>query len=113
MTLGEKIKYVRQKRKMSQAELADAANIYQKNISRYELNTTIPSAIVLKNLAKALSVSADFLLSEESTEMSIEDKDLEKKFVELQDVTGKNRELAMTFLDLLIRDYRTKQAYQD
>ena len=113
MTLGEKIKYVRQKRKMSQAELAKAINIYQKNISRYELNTTVPSAIVLKNIADVLEVSTDFLLSEDNRELTIDDRDLKAKFAELQHMTGKNRELANTFLDLLIRDHRTKQAYQD
>lgn len=113
MTLGEKIKYVRKKRKLSQSELADAANIYQKNISRYELGISIPSALVLKKIAQVLEVSTDFLLSEETREGSIEDEELKEKFMELQHVAGKNKEMAILFLDLLIRDYKTKKAYTD
>lgn len=111
MTLGEKIKLVRQKRKMSQAELAEAAKIYQKNISRYEQDTTIPSALVLKQIANVLGVSTDFLLNEKEEEVSIIDKDLANKFTELQTMTGKTKEMALEFLDLLIRDFKTKQAY--
>jgi transcriptional regulator with XRE-family HTH domain len=113
MTLGEKIKYVRKRRKMSQAELAEAVNVYQKNISRYENDSTIPSAITLRNIAKILEVSADFLLSENSEEINLEDGELQEKFIELQRVTGKNKEMAILFLDLLIRDYKTRKAYTD
>lgn len=113
MTLGEKIKYVRSRRKMSQAELAEAIKVYQKNISRYETDSSIPSAIVLKNIAKTLDVSADFLLSENSEEVTIEDKDLKDKLVDLQRITGKNKEIAILFLDLLIRDHKTRQNYTD
>lgn len=73
-TLGEKIRTVKQKKGLSQIELAENANIYQKNISRYENDTTDPSASALKKIADALAVTADYLLSNLEEEIKINDK---------------------------------------
>jgi len=62
MGLGEKIKLVRMQKKMSQSDLAKAADVHQKNISKYENDGVVPSALILKEIAKALGVTADFLL---------------------------------------------------
>jgi len=90
-------------------ELAKLADINVKSLSRYELDTSIPPANVLKSIADALGVSADALLSDDTTQ--IKDKELFKKFEVIQDMEGDTKSMIITFLDLTIRDYKTKQAY--
>jgi transcriptional regulator with XRE-family HTH domain len=110
-TLGEKIRVVRQKKGLSQIELAENAGIYQKNISRYENDTTDPSASALKKIADALGVTTDYLLSNSDEEVKINDKELLEKFEVIQNMSGKTKEAAITLIDLVIRDYKTKQAF--
>jgi transcriptional regulator with XRE-family HTH domain len=63
MDLGDRIKLQREKRRMTQAELADRAHITQALVSRLE-NKVIGStnSEALKYLAQALDCSADWLI---------------------------------------------------
>ena len=110
MTIVERIRLYRQQKGLSQAELADKADINNKSLSRYELGTTIPPADALKSIADVLGVSADALLSDEVT--SIKDKELYKKFEVIQDMEEEDKAIIIRFLDLTIRDFKTKQAYK-
>ena len=66
MTVGEKIRMSRNKKKMSQQELSLKAGTHQKNISKYEKDLVVPSAITLKAIADTLEVTTDFLLGSDS-----------------------------------------------
>lgn len=111
MTLGNKIKSTRQQKKISQNELAELSGVMQKNISRYEQDTSIPSAVALKKIADALQVTTDFLLGENSEDIQIQDRELLQKFQVIQQMTGDTKNVVNTFLDLIIRDHKAKQAY--
>ncbi len=54
--LGEKIKEIRKKRKITQAELAELINVDSKYISRIETSNGTPSLEVVENIAGALNV---------------------------------------------------------
>ncbi len=95
---------------MSQQQLAEKSGVYYKSISRYELGTSIPPADALKAMADILGVSADYLLSDDES-VKIKDKELFKKFEIIQNMNDKTKEVIDTFLDLVIRDYKTKQNY--
>lgn len=110
MTIGERIRLARQNKKMSQQQLAEKSGVYYKSISRYELGTSIPPADALKAMADILGVSADYLLSDDES-VKIKDKELFKKFEIIQNMNDKTKEVIDTFLDLVIRDYKTKQNY--
>lgn len=110
MTIAERIRLYRQQKGLSQAELAEKSTVNNKSLSRYELGTSIPPADVLKNLADALGVSADALLSDDVA--LIKDKDLFKKFEVIQDMNEEDKAMIIRFLDLNIRDYKTKEAYK-
>lgn len=84
MTLGEKIKLYRNKKKISQLDLGKLAKTHQKNISKYEQNLVIPSAITLKAIADALDFTTDFLLGNE--ENNIKDTELLKQFKEVDNL---------------------------
>lgn len=70
---------------------------------------SIPPADALKNIADALGVSADALLSDDK--VSIKDKELLKRFEVIQEMTGDDKNIVLKFLDLTIRDFKTKKAY--
>jgi transcriptional regulator with XRE-family HTH domain len=109
MTIAERIRLTRQQRKMSQTELAEMSGINLKSLSRYELGTSVPPANALKDIADALQVSTDALLSDD--QVSVKDKELLKKFQVIQDMEDDTKSMIVKFLDLAIRDFKAKQAY--
>lgn len=80
-----------------------------KSLSRYKLGSSIPPADALKNIADALGISSDALLNYDI--ISIKDKDLLQKFEVIQEMNEEDKAIVTRFLDLTIRDFRTKQAY--
>lgn len=110
MTIAERIRLYRQQKGLSQAELAEKSTVNNKSLSRYELGSSVPPADALKNIADALGVSADTLLSDDAT--TIKDVELFKKFEIIQDMNDEDKSIVLRFLDLTIRDYKTKQAYK-
>jgi transcriptional regulator with XRE-family HTH domain len=109
MTITEGIRLTRQQRKLSQNELADKSGVNLKSLSRYELGKSIPPADVLKDLADALEMSADALLTDDVA--MVKDTELLRKFEVIQELSGESRSVINAFLDIVIRDFRTKQAY--
>ena len=109
MTLGEKIKLARNKKKMSQQELSEKAGTHQKNISKYEKDLVIPSATTLKAIADTLDVTTDYLLGNEDN--TIKDTALLKQFKEVDNMPEDAKEALMQVISAYIRDYRTRQAY--
>lgn len=62
MNLGENLKKVRKAAGVTQKELAERLQVYQKDISRWENNELTPSAITLARICNALNASADVVL---------------------------------------------------
>ncbi len=62
LKIGERIKARRADLGISQRGLAEKADIFQSQISRYEKGEAEPTATVLMLLAQALETSADWLL---------------------------------------------------
>lgn len=60
--IGKRIRYLREKKGMSQTELARLAKIGKSTLSEYEAGKVNPTADVVKRIAKVLDVSADYLL---------------------------------------------------
>lgn len=110
MNLGERIKISRQKKKMSQQELGEAAETHQKNISKYEQNTVIPSAVTLKKIADALEVTTDYLLGGENDNV-IKDTNLFAQFRTIDNMPDDIKDSLLKVIDAYVRDYKTKKAY--
>lgn len=55
--LGENLKQARERRGISQAELAELIGVSQGMVAQYELNTKIPSVIIAVNMEKTLHVT--------------------------------------------------------
>ena len=109
MTIAERIRLYRQQKGFSQSELAEKSQVNNKSLSRYELGSSIPPADALKNIADALGVSSDALLNDDN--ISVKDKDLLQKFEVIQEMNDEDKIIVNRFLDLTIRDFKTKQAY--
>ena len=62
MTTGEKIKRIRQHRKMTQKELGDAVGLPANRIAQYEMGYRVPKTALLEKMAEALAVARESLL---------------------------------------------------
>lgn len=62
MTLGDNIKEARKKAGITQKELAEYLQVYQKDISRWENNELTPNALTFAKICKAIHASADEIL---------------------------------------------------
>ncbi len=62
--LGKKIKLARVELDMTQADLAEATEIMQKSISRYENGLSLPSLETLEKIAKKLKKPFGYFLDE-------------------------------------------------
>lgn len=66
ISLGENIRKYRERKRMSQTELAKLCNITPSMISQYESNGKVPNFILGVKLAKILGVSAEELIGRET-----------------------------------------------
>lgn len=62
-TIGERIKFLREKNKISLTELAEITGIKKSGISSYENDLYDPSAKALISLSNVFNVSVDWLLT--------------------------------------------------
>jgi transcriptional regulator with XRE-family HTH domain len=88
-TFGERLKKLRERRGLSQQELADRFNLSQSTIAYYESDKKQPSQNTLQKLADFYETSVDFLLGRVH-------EDLVSKYLELQNdaksVKGNNEQ---------------------
>jgi transcriptional regulator with XRE-family HTH domain len=64
--LGKKIKLARVEMDMTQTDLAEATEIMQKNISRYETGQSLPSLETFEKIAKVLKKPFGYFLDEQT-----------------------------------------------
>lgn len=62
MTLGERVKYLRNSKNMERQELADALGITYHALAKYETNDREPDYNILLKIADYFDVSTDYLL---------------------------------------------------
>lgn len=62
--LGKKIKLARVEADMTQADLAEATEIMQKSISRYETGQSLPTLDTLERIGKVLKKPFGYFLDE-------------------------------------------------
>ena len=68
LDMGEKIKDLRLKKKLTQKQLAAKIGINESGISQYEKNLRLPSLEVLTKLCLTFGVSADYFLNISDTD---------------------------------------------
>lgn len=66
LTLGEKIRFLRERKNLAQKDLASQLGIAQQTLSHYEKGRIIPDVETVKKLAMFFNVTTDYLLNETS-----------------------------------------------
>jgi transcriptional regulator with XRE-family HTH domain len=105
MKIQDKIKINRKNKGLSQKQLAEIVGINTSHLSRLENGRYKPSIEVLKKLAAALQVSADYLLSstdEEAEEIKIQDQSFADKIRLLDSLDGKEKETVVNVIDAML-----------
>ena len=69
----KKLKLIRRKKGLSQAEFAERMGVSQNTISQWESGARIPNAISLKKMAQILECSTDMLLEDIETNERTDD----------------------------------------
>ena len=65
--IADRIKQVRERNKMTQAELAKRIGITRSGVNAWEMGISVPSTQYLVELAQMFNVSTDYLLGVEKT----------------------------------------------
>ena len=107
MDFPERLAALRQERHMSQQALADAVGVHVTQMRRYEAGASNPTLDVLRNLAKALRVSADTLLFD-VTERS-PDASLRQQFEAVAQLDAHEKRVVKDVLDALLLKHDAKQ----
>ena len=71
MTLGQKIKKLRNEKGLTQKDLADQVHVTFQTVSKWEKDENEPDVSTLRELAKLFDCSLDYLLSEDDKEEQV------------------------------------------
>lgn len=108
-TLGERVKMVRKRNKMTQVNFSKILGISQANLSEIESGKSKPSIEVLITLITHFKLDLQWLLlSEETsckTEIAIDELELISSYRKLQDIA---KEEVLDFINLKLARYRKK-----
>jgi transcriptional regulator with XRE-family HTH domain len=105
MTLGNRIKQLRQQRGLSQAQLAKKLNVHQKQISGYERDIHSPSIELLVRLAELFNVSLDYIAfdnREEKNIIPIADRELMQVVQQIDQLSAEDRATIKAVLNTFI-----------
>jgi transcriptional regulator with XRE-family HTH domain len=113
-TLSDRLQTLRKKVGLSQKDLADKIKISKSMLSRYENHNVQPPADILNKLSNALNTSVDFLLNgtkDEKAKASLKNTELLQTFKEVDEMPDKDQSLLLHFINVYLRDFKTRKAY--
>lgn len=107
MDFGKQLAALRKQRTMTQQALADAVGCHVTMVRRYEAGETQPTLEVIRNMARALSVSADALVFEQDERSPVDD--LRLQFEAVSQLPPEEQSVVKEVLDSLIIKYQTRR----
>ena len=107
MDFGKRLAALRKHRTMTQQALADAVGCHVTMVRRYEAGETQPTLEVIRNMARALSVSADALVFEVDERNPGED--LRLQFEAVSQLPPEEQSVVKEVLESLIIKYQTRR----
>lgn len=102
---GQRLRQLRKQRELSQTDLGKLVDLHYTHIGRYERGASRPSADAVHRLAEALGVSTDYLMegaTEEAAKARFEDRELLRRFQEVQDLPDRDKEVIKELLDAFL-----------
>ena len=100
MSLSARIIQLRREREWTQQDVADRVGLHVNQIKRYEAGSAQPSLEGLKKIARAFSVSTDWLLFEDAERGP--DEDLRLQFEAMNQLTPDEKAVARAVLEGLL-----------
>ena len=107
--IGERLIQLRKSQNWSQEDLAKQVSSSRIMIGNYERGDNTPSMEVIIKIARAFDVSIDYLLGEGLN--ATFDKETLRRLDEMEKLPSEERQRIFHYVDLIIRDYKGKQAY--
>ena len=102
---AQKLKRLREEKGFSQQGLANQAGINKMLISKYETGRAMPNMENLGKIAKALDVTADYLVFDNvpnNGRVEFKDVELFEKFKGAEDLSNEDRKVIKTLVDAMI-----------
>ncbi len=109
MNFGERLNEIRKKKGYSQDKLASLLGTQGPAIGRYERGIAKPTIEVAGKIAKILDVSLDYLVG--NSDQEIENNVL-NLVLEVQNLPEDIKDKVFYFIDIAIKDYKTRQTYR-
>ncbi|MGQ0801820.1 MAG: helix-turn-helix domain-containing protein [Pseudomarimonas sp.] len=107
MDFGKRLSALRKQRTMTQQALADAVGCHVTMVRRYEAGETQPTLEVIRNMARALSVSADALVFEQDERDPV--NELRLQFEAVSQFPPAEQSIVKEVLDSLIIKYQARR----
>lgn len=107
MSFSARLIALRKDKGLTQQALADSTQIHVQQIKRYEAGTSEPSAEALRKIARAFSISTDWLLFEEGERGPSDD--LRLQFEAVSRMPEEERHIVKALLEGMILKYQTRQ----
>ena len=107
-TFGEKLKNLRDNRKLSQAELAKKINSYHSIIGKYERDEVKPTIDVVKKLTEALNTTAGYLLGESEDIELLKDSSMLKRLNDIAKFPEQDKSHIIYTIDAMINNVKLK-----
>lgn len=120
--LGERIKKLRQQKKLTQGQLGEKVNVTKVSISGYENGNRTPDTETLQKLADVLETSTDYLLgrTEDSSPSNVDKlreldlkEDEEIHFFDLEGLTEEDIEFIKQQIEFLRKKARQQRKDTD
>jgi len=109
----ERLRMLRKSHDWSQGQLAQKIKVDTQRISKYERGLTSPPLDILIELARALDVSLDYLLTGKSHGAdSLKNPRLIERIEEIEELPGEYQETLITVLDSFIKRYKFESLAQ-
>lgn len=105
MSIGERIKELRNKKGWTQTDLANEIGLTYVQVGRYEKQKATPSSEVLQKIAVALDTTGDYLMNGSTGEQAhqqIKDKELLGLFAEIESLDSEDKKMVKLFLSALV-----------
>lgn len=107
-TFGKKLRWIREDKSLSQAELAKKIGSYHSIIGKYERDEVKPTIDVVKKLAEALGTTVGYLLGETNETNVLKDPAMLKRLNDIAQFTDRDREHILYALDAMINNVKLK-----
>ena len=114
MTLGEKIRKLREQKALSQKQVALSIGLDRSQYSRIETDKSEPAISTLTKIAQVLGVSTAFFFSEEEVlDINTFDQSLVQRVKMLDELEEKPKSYILGMIDMALANKRLKDSLQN